>query len=334
MNSKNKQRLKSTAEIVVSVVLPVYNEIDILQELYKSIDRIFKDMNCPYEIIFVDDGSSDGSSEMIDTIAASNSHVKVLHFSRNFGHQSAVHAGLIHARGDVIVVMDSDLQDDPASIPLFIKKWQEGYDVVYAIRTERKESALMKFFFAVFYRVLKRIASLSLPNDAGNFGLIDQRVAREVVSLHEQNRFYPGLRNWVGFSQIGIDVPRNARYDKSPRVSFCDLLKLAKNAIFSFSTFPLSIFHAIAFGAAMAFAGLCCFTLYHKIFTELAIPGWTSIIMTGCFFGFLNALGIGILGEYILRIYEQVKNRPMFIIERKVNFSEIQNNDDIQHSLH
>ena len=247
--------------------------------------------------------------------------IRVLHLSRNFGHQAAVQAGLAHARGDAIVLMDSDMQDAPEAIPRFLAKWQAGYDVVYAVRTGRKESLWKRSLFAAFHRLMSAVASMPLPAEAGIFGLIDRRVARQIIALGESDRYFPGLRSWVGFRQIGIVVERNARYDDRPRVSLFGLMRLAKTAMFSFSSFPLVIFHVIGLVAAMVFVGLGGFSVFCKLFTDWAIPGWTSHILTGSFFGALNALGISILGEYVIRIYDQVRGRPLYVVDRSVNVS-------------
>jgi len=310
---------KPQPECLVSVVLPLYNEADVLEKLHELVTAALDEADCRREIIFVNDGSTDGSDEILDRLAAADPNVKVIHFSRNFGHQPAVQAGLAHASGDCIVVMDSDLQDDPASILDFFNKWQEGYDVVYAIRVGRKENAVKRLLFHTFYRVLNFVSRVPMPADAGNFGLLDAAVAREVSSLGEQDRFFAGLRSWVGYRQTGVEVERGERHDGRPRVSLFGLFRLAKSAIFSFSTLPLSIFYVIAATSLLVCATLVVFALYHKLFTGQAIPGWTSITITASFFGALNALGIAILGEYVVRIYDQVRARPLYVVARRAN---------------
>ena len=307
---------------LISVVLPVYNEAEALQQLVGELSEALRPCRGHCELVFVDDGSSDASPALLDELAAEHAHVRVVHLSRNFGHQAAVHAGLHHARGDAVVVMDSDLQDDPAAIPRFVAQWERGYDVVYAIRTQRKEGALKRKQFALFHRILGGISEIPIPLDAGNFGLIDRRVVREILGLRERDRYYPGLRAWVGFRQTGVEVERRARHDDRPRVTMRGLFRLAKTAIFSFSSFPLAIFYVVAAASFIASVGLATFALYHKIFTGLAIPGWTSYLFAVSFFGTLNALGIGILGEYIIRIHEQVRGRPIFLVDRTVNVEE------------
>jgi dolichol-phosphate mannosyltransferase len=219
--------------------------------------------------------------------------------------------------------MDSDMQDAPEAIPRFLAKWYAGYDVVYAVRTGRKENLLKRSLFALFHRLMSAVATIPIPADAGIFGLIDRRVARQILALGETDRYFPGLRSWVGLRQTGVVVERNARYDRRPRVSLVGLVRLAKTAMFSFSSLPLWIFHMIGALAAAVFVGLSGFSIFCKLFTNLAIPGWTSYILTGSFFGALNALGISILGEYVIRIYDQVRGRPAFLVDRTVNINEV-----------
>lgn len=312
---------KSLFETTVSIVLPVYNEAGVLSRLVNGLRDALREVRCDAEIVFVDDGSTDGSADLLDALAESDPQIRVVHFSRNFGHQAAVQAGLLHASGDVLVLMDSDLQDDPAAIPRMLEMWQQGFDVVYAVRTERKESYLKRALFTSFYRLLNAISQTPMPLDAGNFGLIDRKVAERIAHLIDRDRFFPGLRRWVGFRQTGIPVERLARYDDNPRVSLRGLFRLAKTAIFGFSTFPLTVFYWIAGLSAGAFLAVATFALYHRLISGLAIPGWTSITLVAAFFGAINALGIAILGEYVARIYDQVRSRPQFIVARKLNFS-------------
>jgi dolichol-phosphate mannosyltransferase len=305
--------------ILISAVLPVYNEAGVLSELLRRLRDAIAQTGARQEIIFVDDGSSDGSAEQLDNLAADCPQVRVIHLSRNFGHQAAVQAGLVHARGDVVLLMDSDMQDAPETLPRFLDQWQAGYDVVYAVRSHREERLWKRFLFAGFHRTLAAIANTRIPVDAGNFSLLDARVVREIVRLGERDRYLPGLRSWVGFEQIGIEVRRDARYDGRPRVSFWGLWRLAKTAIFSFSTFPLAIFSLIGYSAFAVFAGLSVFSLFCRLFTDLAVPGWTSAVLIASFFGAVNALGISMLGEYVARIYDQVRGRPLYLVDRTVN---------------
>jgi dolichol-phosphate mannosyltransferase len=316
----NDTKTERNPEPLISVVLPVYNESAVLPRLVDALAQSLANLNLKYEILFVNDGSTDSSGKRLDRIAETNSSVKVLHLSRNFGHQSAVHAGLMHTSGDVVIVMDSDMQDEPSCLADFVEHWRMGFDVVYAVRTNRKENFIKRLLFHAFYRVLNSVSTTTIPNDAGIFSLMDRKVVHNIVQLAESDRYLPGLRQWVGFRQIGIPVERNERHDDKPRVSTYGLFQLAKTALFSFSRVPLSSFYAIASVSVLVCVGCISFTLYHKIFTGLAIPGWASMTIIGSFFGAINALGIGVLGEYVVRIYDQVRARPQFIVARTVNF--------------
>ena len=322
---------RGTDRSLVSVVLPVYNEVDVIERLHRAIVDGLRNQSVDIEILFVNDGSSDGGEELLDRLSENDSRVRVIHFSRNFGHQAAVKAGVDNAKGDALILMDSDMQDDPASLRQFVAKWQEGYQVVYAVRTKRKEAWWKRALFYSFYRVLNGIADTPIPEDAGNFGLVDRSVVDSLTRLGERDYFYPGLRHWVGYKQIGIPVERLARHDEQPRVSNWQLFRLAKTAIFGFSRAPLTFFYLVAFASIFVFLASLIFTLYHRLITGLAIPGWTSITMMASFFGALNALGISVLGEYVVRIYDQVRARPSYIIERESN-SAIESSTNKNHS--
>lgn len=300
----------------ISVVMPVYNEAAILQELTDSVITVLDQMQAVFEIVYVNDGSSDTSRSILDRLVRNDRRVRVIHLSRNFGHQPAVHAGLDYAIGDVVILMDSDLQDDPRAIPDFVAKWEQGFDVVYAQRVNRKESLPKRALFHAFYRVLNAVADSPIPSDAGNFSLMDRRVVDALQQMPERDRYLPGLRSWAGFRQTGIPVERLARHDDTPRVSLAGLFRLAKTAVFSFSSFPLTLFYGIAAISASVCLAAIGFVLYHKTFTGLAIPGWASTIITASFFGALNAFGISVLGEYVIRIYDQVRARPIFLQQR------------------
>ena len=312
-------------ETLISAVLPVYNEVGVLVELFRRVDAAIQKTGAREEIIFVDDGSRDGSGELLDNLAAEYPQVRVIHLSRNFGHQAAVQAGLAQAQGDAVLLMDSDMQDSPEALVRFLVHWRAGYDVVYAIRSSRRERLWKRILFAGFHRTLAAISDTPIPVDAGNFSLMDARVVREIVRLGERDRYLPGLRAWVGFKQKGIEVRRHARYDGKPRVSLRGLWRLAKTAIFSFSTFPLAIFSLIGYSALAVFVGLTGFSLFFRLFTDLTIPGWTSHVLVASFFGAVNALGISMLGEYVARIYDQVRGRPMYLVQPNADRSQLTN---------
>lgn len=305
---------------VYSVVIPVYNEERNIPELFNRLIPIMDNLNSSYEIIIIDDGSSDRSTEIIESFHKQNKDIKLISLSRNFGHQIAITAGLDYADGDAVIVMDADLQDDPTAIPEFIKKWKDGWDVVYAIRKKRKELFYKKFAFYIFYRILNNISNMPIPIDAGVFSLIDRKVVDTLKKMRERNRFTPGLRAWSGFRQTGIEVERNPRLFYKPRVSFLKLLNLALNGFFSFSLIPLKTITFIGLIISCISFLLGLFLIYLKIFTSLPIIGWTSTMVSILFLGGVQLVALGIIGEYIGRIYEEVKQRPIYITKRLVGF--------------
>jgi dolichol-phosphate mannosyltransferase len=310
---------KAGKNSVISVVAPVYNEVEGLKRLVEEIRRGLQgaDWPGPREIILVNDGSTDGSGQLLDALARRYpGEIRVIHLSRNFGHGPAVEAGLERASGQVVILMDSDLQDDPAAFKAMVAKWREGFGVVYAQRTTRKESAIARLAFWGFYRLISYISNTRLPLDAGNFALMDRCVVDHLCKLPEQNRYLPGLRAWVGYKQIGIPVPRRERYDNSTRVGYRGLWKLAMNGIFSFSYMPIFLFRAVGLGVILLSAFLICFALYHKCITGKAVAAWASQLSSTAFFSGINLLGIGVIGEYVARIYDEVKRRPRYIVER------------------
>jgi dolichol-phosphate mannosyltransferase len=309
------------SDSLISVVVPVFNEAAVLEILCRRLRTALTRCRTTFEIVFVNDGSRDGSAELLDRLALSYAEVRVIHLSRNFGHQAAILAGLDHARGDAVVLMDSDLQDPPEAIGRLLEQWQCGYDVVYAIHTDRKEAIWKRMLFGAFHRILSSIAQTPIPVNAGNFGLIDARVVKSLTAFGERDRYLPGLRSWVGFKQIGVPVERGSRYDDCPRVSIGGLFRLAKTAIFSFSSLPLAMFGWIGWISFTMFLAVSGYSVYCKFFTDLAVPGWTSELVTMSFFASLNALGISMLGEYVVRIYDQVRGRPQYLVDRKVNLT-------------
>ena len=304
---------------VISVVAPFYNEVENIRAFVEELEDEFEKIGYAkqHELILVNDGSTDGSDRVLERIITDHAgKIKVAHLSRNFGHASAVYAGLEQASGEVIILMDSDMQDDPGCFDLFLQKWREGYDVVYSKRSSRRESAPLRFLFWLFYRILLLMSDTYIPPDAGNFALMDKRVVKILLSLPEKNIYVPGLRAWVGFKQIGVPVSRRLRYDNSPRTNLKGKWNLAFNAIFSFSYLPLIVFRVLGILALIVSFFLASYTLYHKLISGLAVTAWASNLITIIFFGGLNLFGIGIIGEYISRIYNEVRERPKYIIDR------------------
>ncbi|MER3523685.1 MAG: glycosyltransferase [Ignavibacteria bacterium] len=305
-----------------SIIIPIYNEEQTLRVLHDRLVEALRPLGEDYEVILVDDGSKDGSYELMKLIHAHDARFKGLRLSRNFGHQIAISAGLDFARGDAVILMDGDLQDPPELLPQMIAKWKEGYQVVYTVKTSRKESRLKRFAFKMFYRILHALSSVQIPMDAGNFSLMDRRVVEILRRIPERHRYISGLRAWIGFRQIGIEYDRGLRYAGKPQMSIGKLVQLALDGIFSFSHAPLRVASYVGFlSALVAFAG-GLYVIYEKLFTDKAILGWASTISTIAFLGGLILMTLGIIGEYIGRIYDEVKQRPLYIVSEGIGFEQ------------
>ncbi len=303
----------------ISVIAPVYNEQENLFAFVKEVLGSLESLHLPrgYEFILVNDGSTDGSGELLDRCVREHpGMVTAIHLARNFGMESAIMAGLEEARGDAVIILDSDGQDDPAAFRAFLEKWREGYDVVYAVRASRKEGLVRRFLFWGFYRVIGWLANINLPADASNFALMDRSVAEALRALPERNRFLRGLRAWVGFKQCGVPVARRARQKGKTRLGLRGQWKLAMNAIFAFSYVPLFVFRIAGLLTLLFSAGLILWALYFKLIAGLELRAWASQLIATSFLGGINLLGIGVVGEYVARIHDEVKARPNFIVRR------------------
>ncbi|RJP62153.1 MAG: glycosyltransferase [Candidatus Auribacter fodinae] len=312
---------------MISIVIPAYNEEKVLPELIQRLSSAAKDWGDSYEIVFVDDGSKDRTWDIIREQHKRHPYVRGIRFSRNFGHQSAVTAGLAHAQGDAVFVMDADLQDPPEILAKFIEKWREGYEVVYAVRMKRKESIFKKASYFLFYRMLQRLAEIDIPLDSGDFCLMDRKVLDELNRLPEKHRFVRGLRAWVGFKQYGLAYERHARQGGEPKYTLKKLIGLALNGLLSFSSFPLRLASLLGLIiAGTSFLGLIFFFLYRifdwKLFgySIRATPGTATIFLTVLFLGGIQLITIGIIGEYIGRIFEEVKARPTYVARDVIGF--------------
>jgi len=303
--------------VKMSMVLPVYNEAETLRDFFGELISAVEPLGFDIETVFINDGSTDDSLAAMREIKdefGERAEVVILDFARNFGHQAAVTAGIEQTTGEVVLIMDTDMQDDPAVIPAMVDKWRAGAEVVVATRTSRREPMLVRFLFSTYYRVFSSITPIEIPHAAGNFGLIDRRVADEISRLPEHNRYYPGLRAWVGFRQDGVDAPRRGRSGGDSRVGLVGLAELAFDAFFGFSALPLRLAFAAAVLLALAGGVGIAVIFYIKLFTDLAVPMWSSIMTLIIFTASVQFFLIGLLGEYIARIYTEVKNRPHYII--------------------
>lgn len=299
-----------------SIVLPVYNEEATLPHTYQRLTNVLSALGEPYEIICVNDGSRDRSRDLLRSLHQQDPRVKLVSFTRNFGHQTAVSAGLDFANGEAVIVMDADLQDPPECLPQFIAKWQEGYDVVYAIRTKRKEHLFKRAAYALFYRLVKRIADIDIPLDSGDFCIMDQKVVRVIRALPERNRFVRGLRSWVGFRQIGLAYEREERFAGRTNYTLYKLIKLALDGFVSFSYMPLRMAAILGFFTSGLSFVMALVQLYRRLFVPSSyVPGFASIIITVLFLGGIQLITIGIIGEYLGRIFDEVKRRPLYLVD-------------------
>ncbi|WP_285726304.1 glycosyltransferase family 2 protein [Psychromicrobium xiongbiense] len=299
----------------ISYVFPIYNESGNIPTLYETISRTLSEVPYDAEIIFINDGSTDSSLELLSALQVRDSRILVVDFPRNYGHQVAVTAGLDIASGDAVVIMDSDLQDPPAVSLQLISQWEAGFDVVYAQRRTRKDSAFKRFTAWAFYLLLKRIASIDIPPNTGDFRLLDRAVVDEIKRYREHDRFIRGMVSYVGFRQTAVLFDRDARLAGQTGYPLRKMLKLAADGIFGFSTFPLTLISRVGiFTALLSILGVL-YALFMKIFVPAAVvEGWTFIVISVLFVGGLQLMMLGILGGYIGRIYTEVQNRPLYAV--------------------
>ena len=303
--------------MLLSVIIHVYNEEEIVAETYRVLEEELKDVE--HELIFVNDGSQDKTREILEGLLPNNPNNRIVNFSRNFGHQAAFSAGLDHAQGDAVVIIDGDLQDPPALIHEMLAKWQEGYQVVYAQRNKRKGETIFKRFSAFcFYRIIGKMTNIEIPPDTGDFRLMDRCVVDQLKNLPERSRFLRGLVCWVGFKKIGIKYDRAERTAGKSKYPLKKMLHLASNGITGFSSAPLKISFFMGLLATLIAFGVLVWSILERILSPATtVPGWASLMTAIVFFGGVQLITIGILGEYIGRIYDEVKQRPLYIEDKK-----------------
>ena len=308
---------------IISIVIPVYNEEEVLPELYLRVSQTMDQQDEPWELILINDGSIDRSAEVIQDLNERDPRVKGLSFSRNFGFQEAVTAGLAHSLGEAVVLADADLQDPPEVIPEMVAKWRKGYDVVYGVRTHREgETWFKKLTAKVFYRIIYRITSVDIPLDTGDFRLMDRRVVNAILRMPERNRFLRGMVPWVGFKQIGVPYQRQARYaGESKFTSVRQMLPLALNAITSFSYFPLQMATYLGFiSAAISLIAIAIVVALRLFGQHQELTGQATTLVAVLFLGGVQLMSLGIIGEYLGRIYDEVKGRPLYLVDQKWGF--------------
>jgi dolichol-phosphate mannosyltransferase len=303
---------------VISIVTPVYDEHENLPMLYQRLVTVLDATKQSFELVLVDDGSRDGSLDIMRDLAARDARVVVVELARNFGHQVAISAGLDYARGEAVIVMDADLQDPPEVLPQFIDKWREGHDVVYAIRERRKEGPLKQLAYKAFYRLLQRIANIQIPLDSGDFCIMDRKVVDLLVGMPERNRFVRGIRSWVGLDQIGLAYERHARYAGREKYTFSRLVYLALDGLISFSFIPLRAISLLGLVVSALSIFLAVGYAIQKLTSGLNPPGFATTVVAIFFLAGIQLITIGVIGEYVGRIFEEVKRRPLYVVRRVI----------------
>jgi polyisoprenyl-phosphate glycosyltransferase len=311
----------NTMPRLISVVVPIYCEQEIIEETYRQLSAVLQSLKgYRYEMIFVDDGSTDRTASTLKMLAAGDTHLKIIRFSRNFGHQLAITAGIRRARGDAVVMIDADLQDPPSLIPQMVQLWEQGNEVVYAKRLAREgEGWLKKATASFFYRLLNRLSAVEIPPDTGDFRLIDRKVAHELNNCAEHNRFVRGLVSWVGFRQAPLEYVRGPRWAGKTKYPLRKMMRFAWDGIISFSDRPLRLSSTLGFLAIMVAFVVLSYGLYQHC-TGHTVRGWTSTMVTILFLGGIQLFTLGIIGEYLSRIYDDIKKRPLYIVQEEINF--------------
>ena len=304
---------------LLSVVVPMYYEQEVVQECHRRITKVLSTMP-DYEIIYVNDGSRDQTLPLLKQIAAQDPRAHIISFSRNFGHQAAVSAGIAYAQGDAVVIIDADLQDPPELIPQMVERWQQGSDVVYAKRSHRDgESRFKLWTAAIFYRMLRTLTDTDIPADTGDFRLIDRKVADAFLQMPEHNRFIRGMVPWLGFTQTPIEYHREERFAGETKYPLKKMVKLASDGIMSFSTRPLQLVMGMGFVSIVVAVLIALYALITKFTGHASMPGWTSLIVLITFLGGIQLVSLGVVGAYVGRIYEETRNRPLYLIDETIN---------------
>jgi dolichol-phosphate mannosyltransferase len=303
-----------------SVIIPAYNEQEVIEESYKRLTTVMSQLDEPYELIFIDDGSRDKTAEILGRICEKDKHAILIRFSRNFGHMPAITAGMDYARGNAVMVIDADLQDPPELFVQMIEKWREGFDVVYGKRADRKgETGFKKLTAGLYYRFLKHMTDVDLPVDTGEFRLIDRKVCDAVKRIKEKNRYIRGLISWVGFKQTAVEYVREKRFAGVTKYPLTKMIKLAMDGITSFSYRPLKLATNLGFFiSALSFLYLL-YVLYLHLFTRSTAVGWTSMVAIVLLSQGIVLMVLGLMGEYIGRIFEEIKGRPIYIVGEIIN---------------
>jgi glycosyltransferase involved in cell wall biosynthesis len=307
---------------LISIVVPCFNEEEVLRSTNRRLVMVLEQLSLSFEILYVDDGSTDATPEILRELQALDERIRVIRFSRNFGHQMAITAGLEHAAGDAVAIIDADLQDPPEVLADFVAKWMEGFQVVYGVRTERDGETAFKLWTAkIFYRTMGNLSDTEIPLDTGDFRLMDRRVVDALLAMPERDRFVRGMVSWLGFSQAAVPYHRAVRAAGVTKFSFFKMVKFATDGIVSFSILPLRLATWVGFAASgIALLGVLITVVERLIGVEGLVRGWASVLVAILFIGGVQLISMGIIGEYVGRIYGESKRRPLYVVRERLGF--------------
>jgi polyisoprenyl-phosphate glycosyltransferase len=307
---------------LLSVVVPCHNEEPVLRETHRRLTEVLQRLpGMSYEVIYIDDGSRDTTAQIMRELQSTDANVRCVLLSRNFGHQIAVTAGIEHARGDAVVLIDADLQDPPETILEFVARWRQGFEVAYGVRTQREgETHFKRWSASIFYRLLNRLSDVAIPLDTGDFRLMDRRVVDTLIAMPERDRFVRGMVSWVGFRQTAVGYRRAARLAGESKYPFWKMVRFATDGILSFSQTPLRIAIWMGFTvSALSLLGIA-YAVMMRLLTSIWVPGWTLLFIAVLFLGGVQLISLGIIGEYVGRIYGETKRRPLYIAQERLGF--------------
>lgn len=309
--------MTETLNPLLSVVVPCFNEEEVIHECHRRLSESMQDIGEPYELIFINDGSRDATPLLLQEIHQADPYVSVVMLSRNFGHQTAVSAGLANARGEAVIIIDADLQDPPEVIGEMVEVWKSGYEVVYGVRESREGETGFKLWTAkLFYRIISRMSDVEIPENAGDFRLMDRKALNALLAMPERHRLLRAMSSWVGFRQYALKYNRSARFAGSTKYPLKKMVSLALDGIVSFSTVPLRLVSVVGFFVAMVALVGILYSLGVRLFTHEWVRGWVTLFIAILFMGGVQMISLGVLGEYIGRIYTEMKQRPLYIVSQ------------------
>lgn len=308
------------SEVQINIIVPLFNEEDVFSSLINRLDKLMQFTELTIEVILVDDGSTDNTSKMMNELSQKNENYQSIFLSRNFGHQIAITAGLQHANArEAVMIIDADLQDPPEMLQEFYKLFKQGYDIVYAVRKDRKELWYKRVSYKLFYSLMKRISNIQIPINSGDFSLISVRAVNYLNQMPEESRYLRGMRSWIGFRQKGIIVERDERQAGNAKYSIAKLIKLALNGVFNFSEYPIRFIFVLGLLVIVISSIYLGYAVVQKLIYNASPDGFTALLFTIVLFGGIQLISLGLIGGYVIRIFFQVKNRPLFIVRSRIS---------------